>query len=366
MPWHPKVIGLSSPAWRLYVTGICYASRLMTDGFLPRAVLPDFGSTVSRKWRAFAEELVAAGLWDCVVQPFESSANPQRTAGESSANPARISDSNEVHPGFTEDSASRIGLFIGYSVHDFGEYQASAESRGKVTQARSNAGHKGGIRSGEARRKQTEECEANAKQTVEAEETRREETRGMERDSNSSGRPEESPGSRGRDPAPADPDQPEDPPPKKTRKRKPKPADDPEEAALLEMIRDFRARWLKHWATIADCAEPDMPEKRLRDLSGWAAAENTALRRDMKRLGADEMRRRGARFFQGEPAFIWKERVPGPRDFFAHINRLVGSNGHSPADTSKLSPIQQLAEKFREESRRQKAQEVESHGINQE
>lgn len=37
-PDHPKVIGLSDRAFRLHVRLMCYASKHLTDGFIPKAV----------------------------------------------------------------------------------------------------------------------------------------------------------------------------------------------------------------------------------------------------------------------------------------------------------------------------------------
>lgn len=58
-PEHPKVVGLSAAAFRLHVTAICYASRNLTDGYVPRGALRALGGTKQR-----VAELVKAGLWD--------------------------------------------------------------------------------------------------------------------------------------------------------------------------------------------------------------------------------------------------------------------------------------------------------------
>jgi hypothetical protein len=62
-PDHPKVDGLSDPAFRLYVTALCHAGRLLTDGFVGSSrvsrLLPRFK-------RSYVDELVEAGLWDVV------------------------------------------------------------------------------------------------------------------------------------------------------------------------------------------------------------------------------------------------------------------------------------------------------------
>lgn len=72
---HPKIIGISDRALRLYLFGLCYSSRHLTDGFVPEQIARQFG-------RKFPAELVKAGLWD--------------------------------------DADS------GYKVHDYGEYQPTA------------------------------------------------------------------------------------------------------------------------------------------------------------------------------------------------------------------------------------------------
>ena len=51
-PEHPKVLPLSDAAFRAEVIAICYASRYLTDGWVP-----------SPARRAVAGELVKAQLW---------------------------------------------------------------------------------------------------------------------------------------------------------------------------------------------------------------------------------------------------------------------------------------------------------------
>lgn len=58
-PEHPKVASLSDKAFRLHVTAICYAARNLTDGFVPKAVLPMLGGSIK-----LAGELVTIGAWD--------------------------------------------------------------------------------------------------------------------------------------------------------------------------------------------------------------------------------------------------------------------------------------------------------------
>ena len=54
---HPKIIGLSDGAFRLHISGLCYAARYLTDGFIPAT----YPKAISRQ--RFVPVLVAAGLW---------------------------------------------------------------------------------------------------------------------------------------------------------------------------------------------------------------------------------------------------------------------------------------------------------------
>lgn len=58
-PDHPKLLRLGKqrlPAMGLWVTGLCYSARFLTDGFIPSAALP-YGS------KRIAQLLVDVGLW---------------------------------------------------------------------------------------------------------------------------------------------------------------------------------------------------------------------------------------------------------------------------------------------------------------
>lgn len=55
---HPKVVGLSANAFRLHVTAICYAARQETDGVIPR------GAAFVLAARRYLIELTGAGLWE--------------------------------------------------------------------------------------------------------------------------------------------------------------------------------------------------------------------------------------------------------------------------------------------------------------
>ena len=56
-PNHPKVVGLSDQAFRLYISGLCYASHYLTDGLIIEPVLRRLDGADGVK------ELVEAGLW---------------------------------------------------------------------------------------------------------------------------------------------------------------------------------------------------------------------------------------------------------------------------------------------------------------
>ena len=117
---HPKVVAAGPLGIALFVCGLSYCSRHLTDGFISvvqvrRLIDIDNPGDV-------AERLVSVGLWE-----------------------------------------RRDG---GYQVHDYLEYNPSRAKVKAIRQARAEAGHTGGLRSGEARRKQAEEeAEAKMKQT---------------------------------------------------------------------------------------------------------------------------------------------------------------------------------------------------------
>jgi hypothetical protein len=95
IPTHPKVIGLSDKAFRVYISSICYASSNLSDGEIPAAALGVLGGTAR-----LAAELVEAGLWD---------ASPRK----------------------------------GWQVHDYLEHNRSKASTQGLSQTRREAGSKG-------------------------------------------------------------------------------------------------------------------------------------------------------------------------------------------------------------------------------
>lgn len=63
-PEHPKVRARSLAARWVHLRAICYASRLLTDGFVPAESATEWG-------RGAARELVEAGMWEAVDGGFQ-------------------------------------------------------------------------------------------------------------------------------------------------------------------------------------------------------------------------------------------------------------------------------------------------------
>jgi hypothetical protein len=101
-----RVVGLSDAAFRLYVSALVYANRILTDGLVPLAVVPMLTPRYSRK---AVGELLAAGLW------------------------------------LTSDSEK------GYRIADFNLHQRRKVDVLALREARAKAGHVGGLQSGAGR-----------------------------------------------------------------------------------------------------------------------------------------------------------------------------------------------------------------------
>lgn len=112
MTEHPKVIGLSDKAFRAHVRGLCYASRHLTDGFVPDAAAKPWGAR-------FVQELVVKNVWELAEN--------------------------------------------GYEIHDFLDWNPSRTEVEDIRNKRSEAGRRGGQRS-----KPSSKKEANASDMSEA------------------------------------------------------------------------------------------------------------------------------------------------------------------------------------------------------
>jgi hypothetical protein len=131
MPWtmlddgfpdHPKLVSLTMEQGYLWVLGINYCNRYLTDGHIPTGALAALHPhTPLTKKKRMAAVLVTAGLWDETP--------------------------------------------TGWAIHDFHDYQLSAEDVKDRRAKRAEAGRKGGRRSGQIRRSK---AEANASSNGEA------------------------------------------------------------------------------------------------------------------------------------------------------------------------------------------------------
>ncbi|MGA4875916.1 hypothetical protein [Streptomyces lydicamycinicus] len=132
LPDHPKVIEAGGEAGWLYICGLAYASRQLTDGVISRRLVPRL--TDGSKPEASASALVRVGLWhegehDCPTCPQAGADN--------------------------------------YVIHDYLEHQRSASEVADLRAKRSAAGQRGGKKSGESRRAASA-GEANAEASASA------------------------------------------------------------------------------------------------------------------------------------------------------------------------------------------------------
>lgn len=130
LPDHPKIAEVGGMAAWLYVSSLCYSSRLLTDGIVPARMvarltdLPDV--------EALASRLLEANLWHRAQHDCKDC--PQ-------------------------------GLGDVYVIHDYLDHQRSAAEVRELSEKRAAAGRSGGKASGESRRAEAK-TEANAKQVL--------------------------------------------------------------------------------------------------------------------------------------------------------------------------------------------------------
>lgn len=128
LPDHPKIIEAGGEAGWMYICGLAYASRQLTDGVIPKRLVRRL--TDGSNPEASASALLRVGLWhegehDCPRCP---QAGPDA-----------------------------------YVIHDYLDHQRSAAEVEDLRQKRSAAGRRGGKRSGESRRAgSTDEANAEA------------------------------------------------------------------------------------------------------------------------------------------------------------------------------------------------------------
>jgi hypothetical protein len=120
---HPKIVGLSNAAFRLWLAGLSYSARHLTDGAIPA---PGVRTLTSIRYPLKASrELLDAGLW-------------------------------ELNEGV-------------YWIHDYLDYQPSKAETLSIREKRSDAGSRGGRASAQAKRKQVACDSSQAKSNPEPE-----------------------------------------------------------------------------------------------------------------------------------------------------------------------------------------------------
>lgn len=67
-PKHPKIVRLSNPAFRLYVSGICYCAEHLTDGLIDADMIPMLMPGYRPRYLA---ELVERAAWVRHGQVYE-------------------------------------------------------------------------------------------------------------------------------------------------------------------------------------------------------------------------------------------------------------------------------------------------------
>ncbi|MFJ8016192.1 hypothetical protein [Streptomyces sp. NPDC096339] len=117
LPDHPKIIEAGGEAAWLYICGLAYSSRQLTDGVIPKRLIGRL--TDSSKPEALASALLRVGLW---------------------------------HEGEHDCPKCRPATSDTYVVHDYTWHQRSASEVAELSAKRAAAGQRGGRRSGESRR----------------------------------------------------------------------------------------------------------------------------------------------------------------------------------------------------------------------
>ena len=67
-PNHPKIAQLSDKTFRLHITGLCYAGKQLSDGFVPASIWRSLGIQNASKC---VRKLVSIGLWDKVEGGYQ-------------------------------------------------------------------------------------------------------------------------------------------------------------------------------------------------------------------------------------------------------------------------------------------------------
>lgn len=135
MPDHPKIVDAGDMAGWLYVCGLAYCSRQLTDGRIPKRMVPRLVGLPDVE--ALASALLRVGLWH-----------------------ASGHDCTRCQPAEADE----------YVVHDYDLHQKTADEVAELKEKRAAAGRKGGVRSGATRRaaSKTTRNEANSEANASA------------------------------------------------------------------------------------------------------------------------------------------------------------------------------------------------------
>ena len=203
---HPKMARVGPLGWGVWLAGLAYSNRNLTDGFIPIEVAEAIGG----RWRVRCDGLV----W-----------NLCRTSG---------ADGEDMTSEWVTDLLIDAGLWEvaedGYRIHDYAQYQptrADADARADDIRAkRAAAGKAGGLRSGASKRAANQlDAEANAKQTRSKREANAKQTRSPDPD------PDPDP-----DPLPEAPSTPRPPQAGEADPRRSDPDIDPEDLPLEQRV----------------------------------------------------------------------------------------------------------------------------------
>ncbi len=120
---HPKVIQAGPLGMAMQVAALCYSNRYLTDGFIPRAVVPTLLNLEGLAMRVWQGELIGGGqdaTWQLVVQDLLAAGLWEEVEG-------------------------------GYQIHDYLDYQLSREEVIAEREQKREAGRRGGLATAQAR-----------------------------------------------------------------------------------------------------------------------------------------------------------------------------------------------------------------------
>jgi hypothetical protein len=120
---HPKVLAAGPLGMAMQIAALCYCNSYLTDGFVPRSVVPGLLHLEGLGMRMWAGEVVGGGEdadWKLVVADL-------------------------LDAGLWEEVTG------GYRIHDFHDYQPTRQEVLELRDKRKTAGQKGGLASAQAR-----------------------------------------------------------------------------------------------------------------------------------------------------------------------------------------------------------------------